>query len=293
MDNRWIDRRVISYAHRGGSFEAPSSTLGALRHAREVGVSALELDVHCTADRVLVCCHDSVVDTTTNGRGKVSKLSWSEVEALNAGYWFVPNSSTSSVQARPADEYIYRSSEHQGEFTKLVRVEEVLSGFPDLLLNFDIKSTGPNVEPYEEELAELVFKYEAQDRVIVSSFLDPAIWKIRQKCPKINTSAAPGEISEFYFALINGAESAINLAKYAPYVAFQIPRFFGEIELATPQFISSAHSAGKAVHVWTINDTSEMEAMLDRGADGIITDCPSVLVPLLEQRLIHYSYSSN
>lgn len=293
MDNRWIDRRVISYAHRGGSFEAPSSTLGALSHAREVGVSAFELDVHCTADGVLVCCHDSVVDTTTNGRGKVSKLSWSEVEALNAGYWFVPDSLTSTVQARSADEYVYRSFERQGDFTRLARVEDVLREFPELILNFDIKSTAPNVEPYEEALAELIFEYEAEDRVIVSSFLDPAIWKIRQKCPKINTSAAPGEISEFYFALINSPEAAINLAKYAPYSAFQIPRFFGEIELATPQFINSAHSAGKAVHVWTINDTAEMDAMLDRGADGLITDCPSVLVSLLKQRSMHYSYGSN
>lgn len=293
MENKWIDRRVISYAHRGGSFEAPSSTLGALEHARSVGVAALELDVHATSDRVLVCCHDSVVDTTTNGRGRVSKLTWAELQSLNAGYWFVPNTDSTSIQARPKEDYIYRSPELQGEMTRLATVEDVLKQFPEMILNFDIKSTAPLVEPYEDSLAELIYKYEAQDRVIVSSFLDPAIWRIRQSHPYLNTSAAPGEISEFYFALLNGSDFAIELAKNAPYVAFQIPRYYGEIELVTPQFIDTAHHCGKAVHVWTVNEPSEMRLLLEMGVDAVITDVPSQLVPLIEGDFKHYSYQTN
>lgn len=293
MENCWIDRRVISYAHRGGSFEAPSSTLGALEHARDMGVSALELDVHSTADGILICCHDSVVDTTTNGRGRVSKLLWEDIEALNAGYWFVPGTRTSSVQARSAHEYIFRNPELIGENTRLARVDEVLERFSDLILNFDIKATSPVVEPYEEMLAEMIHRYGARDRVVVTSFLDPAIWRIRQSHPEIYTAAAPGEISEFYFALLNGVDAAAQLAVTAPYSVFQIPRFFGEIELATPQFLEAAHKANKAVHIWTVNEEDEMGILLDMGADGIITDRPSALVPKIESGYNHYCYSSN
>ena len=232
VDNRWIERRVLSYAHRGGSFEAPSSTIGALGSAREAGVSGLELDVHSTSDGVLICCHDDVVDTTTDGKGRVSRLTWSQIEALNAGFWFVPNFRTSVVQARPENEYVYRQERLRGEMTRLARVDEVLGNFPDMILNFDIKSTSPSVEPYEEKLADLILAHDAVDRVIVSSFLDSAIWRIRQSNPNISTSAAPGEISEFYFALVSGRQEAIDVARLAPYVAFQIPRFFGEVELA-------------------------------------------------------------
>ncbi len=293
VESGWIDRRVISYAHRGGSYEAPSSTIGALEHARQVGASALELDVHSTADGVLICCHDDVVDTTTNGRGKVSKLTWDEISELNAGYWFIPSSKGSVARAGSEDDYIFRDPANVGKMTRLARVDEVLEGFPDRVINFDIKSTAPSVEPYEEKLAKLILDYEAQDRVIVSSFLDSAIWRLRQCNLGIFTAAAPGEISEFYFALASGTQSAIELAKHCPYVAFQIPRFHGEIELATEQFIKSAHASGKAVHAWTINDPAEMEMLIDLGVDGIMSDLPSVMVPVIKQRATHYLYMPN
>lgn len=288
-----MDRRVISYAHRGGSYEAPSSTVGALEHACQVGVSGLELDVRSTADGVLTCCHDDVVDATTNGRGRVSKLTWSEIEDLNAGYWFVPGSNASVVHSRSQEDYIFRDGVKIGKMTRLARVDEVLESFPDCILNFDIKSTSPSVEPHEEQLAKLILDHEAEDRVIVSSFLDSAIWRLRQSNRKIYTSAAPGEISEFYFALVSGRKAAMDLAERSPYVAFQIPRFYGEIELATPQFIEAAHAAGKAVHVWTINDRTEMERLLDFGVDGLISDLPSLVVPVIEERTTHYMYRAN
>ncbi len=293
MESGWIDRRVISYAHRGGSFEAPSSTIGALEQACKAGVSALELDVHSTADGVLVCCHDDVLETTTSGRGKISKVTWDEIARLNAGYWFVPNSNASSVLGRPEQEYIYRDPALAGNMTRLARVEEVLELFPNCILNFDIKSTAPSVEPYEEKLARLILDHQAQDRVIVGSFLDSAIWRLRQANFGIATAAAPGEISEFYFAVASGFQSAVDLAWHSPYVAFQIPRFHGEIQLATKEFIAASHAAGKAVHIWTVNDKAEMETLIDLGVDGIMSDLPSVMVPVIERKATHYLYAPN
>ena len=63
----WLDRRVINYAHQGGAWEAPSSTLYAIAAALEAGATAIELDVHATADGKLVVCHDPTVDRTTDG----------------------------------------------------------------------------------------------------------------------------------------------------------------------------------------------------------------------------------
>ncbi len=47
-------------AHRGAAAERPENTLAAFRRAVELGVDGVELDVHRTADGVLVVHHDFV-----------------------------------------------------------------------------------------------------------------------------------------------------------------------------------------------------------------------------------------
>ena len=70
----WLERRVIAYAHQGGAWESPSSTLHAIAHALEAGATGVELDVHATADGELVVCHDATVDRTTAGQGTIASF---------------------------------------------------------------------------------------------------------------------------------------------------------------------------------------------------------------------------
>jgi glycerophosphoryl diester phosphodiesterase len=58
------------------------------------------------------------------------------------------------------------------------------------------------------------------------------------------------------------------------------PSFLG-IELVTERFVEAAHSAGLAVHVWTIDEPAEMTRLCALGVDGIMTDRPSVLAGVL------------
>ena len=57
-------------AHQGGDGLWPGDTMYAFERAAELGVDALEMDVHSTADGVLVMMHDETVDRTTNGTGR-------------------------------------------------------------------------------------------------------------------------------------------------------------------------------------------------------------------------------
>ena len=53
---------------------------------------------------------------------------------------------------------------------------------------------------------------------------------------------------------------------------------------ATRQFIQQARTAGKEVHVWTLNQAGDMLLMIERGAHNLITDHPDVAVRLLRER---------
>ena len=73
-------------------------------------------------------------------------------------------------------------------------------------------------------------------------------------------------------------------ARVVAAVAFQVPERQGDLVVVDERFVEASHRAGKAVHVWTINDSGSMERLLDLGVDGIVSDTPSVLAALLAER---------
>lgn len=71
--------------HRGARAYEPENTLRSVRRALDMGVQAVEIDVHLSRDGRLVVIHDATVDRTTNGQGRVADLNWAELRRLDAG----------------------------------------------------------------------------------------------------------------------------------------------------------------------------------------------------------------
>ncbi len=71
-------------AHRGASDDAPENTLAAFGLALAQGADVLETDLRFTRDDEIVLIHDSTVERTTNGSGKVSDMTLSEIKQLRA-----------------------------------------------------------------------------------------------------------------------------------------------------------------------------------------------------------------
>jgi glycerophosphoryl diester phosphodiesterase len=277
VNNPWCERRVIAFAHQGGSYEGPSSTLFAIRHALERGASAIELDVHATKDRHIVVCHDETVDATTNHHGAIADFTLSELRDMDNAYWWIAGETV--THGRPDIEYVHRAQAPQDRSFAIATLEEVSSSFPGVLLNLDIKQSAPDVQAYEELLAGELQRLERTDSVIVASFHDAAIQVFRSLAPGVATSAATNEMVAFYMSLMAGSALVVP-----PVVAFQVPATFGDVDVVTDQFVEAAHSVDVAVHVWTVNDELDMARMVDRGVDGIVSDRPTPLAELLKQR---------
>lgn len=77
-----LKHEFIVIAHRGDHVAAPENTIAAFENAIDHQVDFVEMDLRTTKDSVLVIMHDGTVDRTTNGRGKVSDLSYSEIMQL-------------------------------------------------------------------------------------------------------------------------------------------------------------------------------------------------------------------
>jgi len=77
--------RVLKIGHRGAAGHAPENTLAAVQKGIALGADFVEIDVRRTADGALVALHDSTVNRTTNGKGRVEGLSLRKVRAFDAG----------------------------------------------------------------------------------------------------------------------------------------------------------------------------------------------------------------
>jgi glycerophosphoryl diester phosphodiesterase len=78
-------RHVVAISHRGEHLERPENTMPAFQEAIRVGADFFEADVQTTTDGKLVLLHDATVDRCTNGTGKISEMSFEQVETLDAG----------------------------------------------------------------------------------------------------------------------------------------------------------------------------------------------------------------
>ncbi len=247
-------------AHRGGRGLWPENTLAAFEQAVALGVDVLEMDIHRTADGALVVLHDSTVDRTTDGNGRVDGLSLAEVKALDAGYaWTADDGQT----------FPYR-----GQGITIPTLKEVFVAFPEMLMNIEIK---PDEAALGAPLCRLIRDHGMADRVLIASFHADAIQAFRQACPEVATTASESEVIPL-FALSKLCLEGV----YSPRAqAVQVPEYQSGLHVLTPRFVDAAHGRNLVVHAWTINDAEDMRRLLDLGVDGIITDYPDRLMQVL------------
>ena len=77
--------RVVAIAHRGEHLHHPENTIPAFQEAIRLGADFIEVDVRTTADGKLVLSHDGNVERRTDGKGEISKMTFDDVQKLDAG----------------------------------------------------------------------------------------------------------------------------------------------------------------------------------------------------------------
>lgn len=242
----------LAFAHRGGAYhpeiEGLENTLAAFRHAVALGYTYLETDVHVTRDGVLLAFHDTVLDRVTDRTGSVAEVTYAEVQqALIGGAEPVPT------------------------------LAELFDAFPDARFNIDLKSAGA-----VDALAAFVEERRAWDRVLVGSFSARRLEAFRRRTRgRVATSAHPLEVAAF---VLSPTAAVARLLTRGQPRALQVPHRQGAFVVASERLVRRAHAAGLQVHVWTIDDPIEMNLLLDRGVDGIMTDRTDILRDVLRAR---------
>jgi glycerophosphoryl diester phosphodiesterase len=271
--NPWLERRVFHWAHRGGGREGPSNTLYSMQHAVDVGASGLELDVHRTKDGHLVVAHDDDLRSMTGAEGRISTSTLAHLRTLDAAHQWVPGEV--AVADAPAERYTLRGAGPGPRSPELgiPTLAEVLARYPNVPLNLEIKRWRGAL-PMAKALRGL-----SRDDIIVVSIRPWALWLFRLRARGVKVAPSPVGLFAIWLA------SRVRLPLPFPgSVAIQPPLKRKGKLFTDRRLVETAHKAGLAVHVWTVDARAEIEEALDLGVDGIMTDCPTVLAEVLAER---------
>lgn len=262
-------------AHRGATAEAPEHTLAAYRQAAAVGADAVECDVRLTRDGVLVCVHDRQIRRTSNGRGIVSALHLAELEQYQFG------ARRPRGRNRWADDEILSVTDEpdleNGLVLTLDRLLEYITATPgSLRLAIETKHPTRHTRKVEEALVACLRRYgllgdgrpvewAGKPAVRMMSFSQLAVRRMSELAPGVPTVQLIGKrLRPVRRELLLGNATAMG-----PGVA---------LLRADPRFVADAHAAGKQVHVWTVNQPSDMDLVRRLGVDAIITDHPDQML---------------
>lgn len=239
--------RVI--AHRGLALGTPENTLLSFAKAMAIGVTHLETDVHATSDGVAVVSHDPDLGRLTGDETPIASRPWSAIRRIRLGADQTPST-----------------------------LADLLDAFPDACFNIDLK-----VDAVVEPAVEAIHGARAHDRVLVTSFDDRR--RLGAVAALHGVATSPGSRGVLRAALAGRLHApVISRGVLASVDALQVPEHFRGVRIVTPQLLAQAHAAGVEVHVWTVNDPSEMDRLLALGVDGLITDRADLALAVVAKR---------
>ncbi|KAI1260967.1 PLC-like phosphodiesterase [Xylariaceae sp. FL1019] len=230
----------LAIAHRGFNVGVPENTMMAFKAAIEVGVDALETDLHLSRDGVVVLCHDGSLKRTFGRDAKVKDLDWAELSQLRT---------------------------LREPHLPMPRLSDLLAyldepGLEDIWLMLDIKRD----DDPEEMMRSVALTMESTpSRRPWSERVTPCCWDANYI--SLSMKYLPAFRITFLGISIKYARQLANI----PNISFSIVKW----ALASPGgacFIRDMKKLGLPVYVWTPNDEYWMEWAIRKQLAGVITD---------------------
>jgi glycerophosphoryl diester phosphodiesterase len=234
------NRKPLIIAHRGASGEAPENTLAAFQLAIEQGCDALELDIQLSFDGKLMVCHDSTVNRTTNGSGRIVDIDSSHLRTFDVGNWF--------------------NKKFKGQ--QIPFLAEVFEMIPqDIMVNVEIKMIPEYENKIEQKLVDLLIEIDRLSNVVISSFDHSCLVKLMKMEPR-------AKIGLLY------QQKLFNPVEYAALLNVPVFSLHPHYKSINEHDIIKAKSCGISVYPWTVDHIKDMRKLIKKGVAGIITNYP-------------------
>jgi glycerophosphoryl diester phosphodiesterase len=246
-----VRRRTLVIAHRGFSGAAPENTVPAFEAAIDAGADMIELDVRLAAGGRPAVVHDDDLTRYGYPGRRVSRLTWSELEWLDAGRWFDTR---------------FVGSQFLGLAAALITIGGRVP------VNVEVKiddGQESKVDTLIEAVLTAVTSAErvagvASPPVLYSSFSLSALRSLR------------GAFTDASIALLHGQEGD-PLRRLDELEDLGVEGLHLHHEAVHPDLVREVQARGLRIRVYTVNDFQTMHHCLSLGVDGIVTDWPDRL----------------
>jgi len=234
-------------AHRGFSSLAPENTLSACRAAVDAAVDGVEFDVRRSKDMIPVLLHDSTLDRTTDGTGKVVDFPLSELKQLDAGQW---------KHARYSNERI----------PTLHETLNYLSTTPCLAV-IDLKDS----DIAFQTLASVTSTGTLSNTCVITD--DMAVLNLLDNhAPDLSTA----------WLCYSLPQHLVSADQQTAWILAQLQQARTQIldinaDLLSPELIRQLMQHNIAVWTWTVNDPDVARALMSWGVTAVTTDKPDLI----------------
>ncbi len=245
-------------AHRGAAAELAEHTLNAYLLAIDEGAEALECDVRLTADGHLVCVHDSRIDRTSDGSGRVSNKTLSQLRQQDFSSW-QPDRARKSADT---DSLTGRT---------VLTLDELLQVVVDSPRRLEIAIETKHPTRFggftEQALVQMLKRFglyapeEESTQVRVMSFSPIAMRRMRDLAPGIPTVY----LMERTPRLLRSGQLPYDARIAGPSV---------EIVRDQPDVVRLWQQRGRPIHVFTVDTKKDVALCMSRGISAIISNRP-------------------
>jgi len=276
-------------AHRGASAYAPENTLAAFALAAEMKADWFELDCTLSEDGEVIVIHDNSVDRTTNGEGRVSRLSLAQLKQLDAGTWKaaefagerLPTLGESLDLAKELQIGVYveikNSHDDSSVMNKIIAMSEGHHRFrPSVkrqLLSM-IRDSGSRNFVLTQKSIEAIRERDMERQAVIQSFSPIICTVARLEAPEIRTELLGGKDDE-------------KPHRWPMYVRWaelmEVDGFNTNNGTLDEVLLAQFHADKMTAAVWTIDDEDDMRRLAQWGVDAIITNKPDVCLRVLEE----------
>ena len=242
-------------AHRGGAALWPENSLLAFRSALALGVDALELDLHLTADGEVVVLHDPSLDRTSTGTGAVRDLKLADLAAVRL------KSREGAVTA-----------ERVPTFAQVLDLVAPTSA--ELLPEIKVDANRQRYDGIEGKVLALIRARGLRSRTTIQAFQVETIRRLRELEPKART-------------MLLVARGDVERDRARPAEAVRRARELGATDLGMnhrlidTDVMSAARAAGIRVAAWTPNEEADIRRMVELGVDMVMSDRPDLAKRLM------------